>query len=198
MLVHLHLKVSHSQLQNDSAWQFSLLRRGVAFPTTVAQARSLESPVRRRHSGLDLCSPRRMRLWRMQSQTTEQVNSDPTAPTSLPSPSAPAPALQAVLCPSAHYVSSSSHKDRGVWLLPTPAGSDREKGTSSCFLSIPIKNRERTGWGGEKGRYSEVLPIIQPAPRQFMPTLRNTQVAQSLTHLNLLMLKNKKQTPMFW
>lgn len=100
MLVHLHLKVSHSQLQNDSAWQFSLLRRGVAFPTTVAQARSLESPVRRSHSGLDLCSPRRMRLWRMQSQTTEQVNSDPTAPTSLPSPSAPAPALHAVLCPS--------------------------------------------------------------------------------------------------
>lgn len=145
MLVHLHLKVSHSQLQNDSAWQFSLLRRGVAFPTTVAQARSLESPVRRSHSGLDLCSPRRMRLWRMQSQTTEQVNSDPTAPTSLPSPSAPAPALHAVLCPSAHCVSSSSHKDRGVRLLPTPAGSDREKGTSACFLSIPIKNRERTG-----------------------------------------------------
>lgn len=108
------LKVSHSQLQNDSAWQFSLLRRGVAFPTTVAQARSLESPVRRSHSGLDLCSPRRMRLWRMQSQTTEQVNSDPTAPTSLPSPSAPAPALQAVLCPSAHCVSSSSHKDRSA------------------------------------------------------------------------------------
>lgn len=79
MLVHLHLKVSHSQLQNDSAWQFSLLRRGVAFPTTVAQAGSLESPVRRSHSGLDLCSPRRMRLCRMQSQTTEQVNSDPTA-----------------------------------------------------------------------------------------------------------------------
>lgn len=145
MLVHLHLKVSHSQLQNDSACQFSLLRRGVAFPTPVAQAGSLESPVRRSHSGLDLCSPRRMRLWRMQSQTTEQVNSDPTAPTSLPSPSAPAPALQAVLCPSAHYVSSSSHKDRGVQLLPTPAGSDREKGMAACFLSIPIKNRERTG-----------------------------------------------------
>lgn len=94
-----------------------------------------------------------------------------------------------------HYISSSSPKDGGVWLLPTPAGSDRGKGTPSCFLSIPIENREHTGWGGEKGRYSEVLPIIQPAPKQPMPTLRNTQVVQSLTHLNLLMLKNKNQNP---
>lgn len=136
----------------------------------------------------------------MQSQTTEQVNSDPTAPMSLPSQSAPVPAQLALSAGFAvpqhtHYISSSSPKGGRVWLLPIPAGSDRGKGTPSCFLSIPIKNREHTGWRGEKGRYSEVLPIIQPAPKQPMPTLRNTQVVQSLTHLNLLMLKNKNQNP---
>lgn len=76
-------------------------------------------------------------------------------------------------------ISSSFPKDGGAQLLPTTTESDRDKGTpfgsqKRVLSDFPLRTGS-TRDEGEKGRNSEVLPTVQPTPKQPMPTLGNAQ-----------------------